>query len=331
MITIPIPPPPTLPLPADSHRTDSDQALHSLTEPVTMDPPVPIEQWFFLVVKGPVPNSFILSEWFEWFKSEHLIGIGPPTETKPLLLSFKLEYQMNQVSTLLNLDMSGIYNAHKCVHDASTISLSIFQYIISPMYVAELYANHHSICQPKDLLKYTPPVMELHLIDMTVPGSRTLQKQWKYQFLDQLKYPPVPTPHPSLNLPSHQLQLCKLSIIQFSPMWLRNTLEWKLKSSPCSIHWHRLALLMCAHVASFLGHIAHKFVVPLCRTNGPYNPIIHNIASWAAEQCRSSQGLVQQDHEHFGFIDGMWRLELELNLPVPQYYIQDRQSLESLL
>ncbi|KAF9505154.1 hypothetical protein BS47DRAFT_1368270 [Hydnum rufescens UP504] len=200
MISDLVPSPPPSPLP---HRTDSGQVLHLFTEPVTMDPPVPIEQWFFLTVKGPVLSSFVLSEWFERFKLQHLIGIHPPTENKCLLLLFKSEYWMNQVSTMLNLDVSGIYNAHKCTQDASTISLSMFQYTISPTYVAKLYANPHSLCHLEDLLKYAPPVMELHLIDMTAPGSGPLRKQWRYQFLEQLKYPPVPAPYPSLNPPSH--------------------------------------------------------------------------------------------------------------------------------
>ncbi|KAF9503175.1 hypothetical protein BS47DRAFT_1402666 [Hydnum rufescens UP504] len=139
---------------------------------------------------------------------------------------------------MLNSDISGIYDAHKCTQDASTISLSMFQYTISPTYVAELYANPHSLRQLEDLLKYAPPVMELHLIDMTTPGSGLLQKQWRYQFLEQLKYPPVPAPYPSLNPPLHQLHLPKLSVVQFSPAWLRDMLEQKLKSTTCSIHWH---------------------------------------------------------------------------------------------
>jgi hypothetical protein len=88
---------------------------------------------------------------------------------------------------------------------------------------------------------------------------------------------------------------------------------------------------MHAHVASFPGHIACKFVVPLCWTNGPCDAIIQTIASWAVKKFGFTLGLIQRDHERFGFVDSMWQLELETNLLTPQYYIQPGQPLESLL
>jgi len=89
--------------------------------------------------------------------------------------------------------------------------------------------------------------------------------------------------------------------------------------------------MMRAHVASFPGHVARKFVVPLCRTNGPYDTIVRTIARWAVGQFGYTMGVIPRDHERFGFVDHMWRLELEANLPTPRYYVQHKQSLESLV
>ena len=238
---------------------------------------------------------------------------------------------MNRVRDMLNSDCSGKYDAHDCTQDPSTISLSTFRYTVSPTYVAEAYANFRSVCDLEEMLGCAPPVTELHLIGVSVPGSRELRKGWKYQFLEQLKYPPVHAPHPSLNPPSHRLRLRKLEVIQFSPEWLHRVLEQHLNSTPRSVHWYRLGFMMRAHVASFPGHVARKFVVPLCRTLGPYDKIIRTIALWAAEHCGVEEGSVQRDHERFGFVNGMWRLELETKLSVPRYYVQPGLSLDALL
>ncbi|KAF9505548.1 hypothetical protein BS47DRAFT_1400295 [Hydnum rufescens UP504] len=87
--------------------------------------------------------------------------------------------------------------------ESPTISLSTFRYAILPTYIAEAYAHHHSVFELEEMLKCAPPVTELHLIDMSVPGSGELQRNWKYEFLEQQKYPPLPAPHPSLNPPPH--------------------------------------------------------------------------------------------------------------------------------
>jgi hypothetical protein len=305
--------------------------MHVLEHPTDTDPPVPISRWFFVTVAGPTRNSFILEEWFTRFRLQHIIGIRPPTDNKPIILSFKSEYWMNQVWDALNSDVSRAYNVYECVQDPSVISLSTFRYTMSPTYVAEAYAHHRSVSELEEMLKCAPPVTELHLIDMSMSGNGELRKTWKYQFLEQLKYPPISAPRPSLNPPPHRLRLRKLNIVQFSPTWLHKTLEKHLISMPFSIHWHRLALLMRAHVASFPGHVARKFVVPLCRTNGPYDIIIRTIAFWAAEECGYTIGTIHRDHERFGFVDGVWRLELETKLPLPRYYIEVGMPLDSLL
>ncbi|KAF9516463.1 hypothetical protein BS47DRAFT_1390711 [Hydnum rufescens UP504] len=317
----------SLPLAHDN----SKRTPPSLEHPLTTDLPVPINKWHFLTVIGPTRDSFILTEWFTRFRPQHLIGIRPPAENKPVILSFKSEYWMNQVWNILNSDVSQVYDIYEYMQESPTISLSTFRYAILPTYIAEAYAHHHSVFELEEMLKCAPPVTELHLIDMSVPGSGELRRNWKYEFLEQQKYPPLPAPHPSLNPPPHRLCLCKLDVVEFSPVWLHKALETHLVSMPHSIHWYRLALMMRGHVASFPGHVARKFVVPLCRTSGPYDTIIRTIALWAVEEYGFKVGIVQRDHERFGFIDGMWRLELETKLPLPRYYIQPGMSLDSLL
>jgi hypothetical protein len=278
----------------------------SLEHSPMTDLPIPINKWLFLTVVGPSRDSFILTEWFTRFTLYHIIGICPPAENKPVILSFKSEYWMNQVWNILNSDVSQAYDIYEHMQGSPTISLSTFCYVMSPTYIAEAYAHHHSLFELEEMLRCAPPVTELHLIDVSVSGSGELRKNWKYKFLKQLKYSPLSAPHPSLNPPAHRLRLCKLNIVQFSPMWLHKALETHLVSMPHSIHWYRLALMMHAHIASFPGHVPCKFVVPLCQTSGPYNTIIRTIALWAVEEYGYKAGIIQQDHEHFGFIDGMW-------------------------
>ena len=236
---------------------------------------------------------------------------------------------MNQVRNTLNLS-NPTYQAFECTHDAPTISLSTFRYMLSPTYVAEVYANYCSKDDLRTLLACAPPVMEIHLIDGSLPGSADLRKAWKYNFLEQLNYPPVPAPHPSLNPPPHRLRLRKLNIIQFTPIWFTSIIK-RLGGGHNTIHWRRLVMLMQAHAASFPGHVARKFVVLLCKTNGPYDAIIRSIASLAATHHGSTVGLVPRDHERFGFVEGKWRLELELDIPSPRYYIEEGKTVESIL
>ena len=206
-------------------------------DPLTPNLPVPIKEWFFLTVKSPPHNSFILTEWFAQFKPQCLIGIRLPTESKPTILSFKSESCMKQVCNILNSNNGGLYEAHE-TQDIASISLTTFRYTMSPTYVAEVYANHHSIHRRDELLECAPPIMELHLIDASMPGGGELRKGWKYHFLDQRKYPPVVAPHSSLDPPPHRTRLRKLQVVQFSPEWLNETIERHLISEHCSIHWY---------------------------------------------------------------------------------------------
>jgi hypothetical protein len=198
------------------------------------------------------------------------------------------------------------------------------------MYIAEVYANFYSKDELRTLLSCAPPIMEIHLMSGSLSGSTDLRKTWKYNFLEQLKYPPISAPHPSFNPPPHRLRLRKLDIVQFSPVWFTSVIK-DLDGRHNTIHWRRLAMLMQAHSASFPGHVARKFVVPLCRTSGPYDTIIRSIAALAATHHGSTLGSMQRDHERFGFVDGMWRLELELSIPVPRYYIEEGKTIHSIL
>jgi hypothetical protein len=110
---------------------------------------------------------------------------------------------MNQVWNILNSDVNQAYDIYKYVQDFPTISLSTFHYTILPTYIVKAYAHHCLVFELEEMLKCAPPVTELHLIDMSTLGIRELQKNRKYQFLKQLKYPPLSAPHPSLNPPAH--------------------------------------------------------------------------------------------------------------------------------
>ncbi|KAF9503841.1 hypothetical protein BS47DRAFT_1402017 [Hydnum rufescens UP504] len=75
----------------------------------------------------------------------------PRAENKPVILSFKSEYWMNQVWNILNSDVSQPYRLHT---------------LLKP-------TPHHSVFELEEMLKCAPPVTELHLIDMSPQPTST--------------------------------------------------------------------------------------------------------------------------------------------------------------
>ncbi|KAF9514336.1 hypothetical protein BS47DRAFT_1361843 [Hydnum rufescens UP504] len=291
----------TVPNPPGQHpRHNGNGFCTSRSPPGSLDPVVPVGQWFHIKFTG-VTAEVNMKEVFQSLVEDRLIGIqvrkdkflpnlmkspslsvktkmaNPPVKVKRVLLAFKSQQRCDIIlacfrdvpgfSPWQSTSMTALSPDH---HE----TIGLYQYLWDAEYVEMSYVHQQSPDDLTLLLQNAPAcwnignLRDLHPFPPHIGDPVDLKFYIHYHFLDFNWYPPLVNPEKIS--PSRP---CILDQVEFTTLWLLALLE-----SEYSVVQRQLSIVVHAHMQQESNWALLPFWVPLFVTGSPYDMLICEIA-----------------------------------------------------
>ncbi|KAF9516282.1 hypothetical protein BS47DRAFT_1390917 [Hydnum rufescens UP504] len=246
---------------------------------------------------------------------------GAARNKKKVLLSFKSEQRRDAVLSLLRNSPEHRpwpFNEANTVHVDCQEALDSFRYVLCPEYVQMCYLHQQSPVDLTEMMENAPPYRDLgdlwRFHPFPLPVAATSVKTFlRYSLLELNRYPPTAVEGFTLGAPQI------MDRIEFTTAWLVRTLDEEYTATR-----RQLAQFVRAHAIRD-DRSTTPFWVPLYRTNGPYDDLVHVIGQSAMldPNVQYSRPSCPRHMESFGYLEsGLWYIDWDRSSPLQKSLVE---------
>jgi hypothetical protein len=257
---------------------------HPEVGPATLDPVVPVGQWFRIEFAG-VTTEVNMKHLFQLLVEDRLIGIrarrlkngANKTKAKKVQLAFKSQQRRDIVLARFR-DISGYspwhFTSMTALSPDHLEAIDSYRYLLDPEYVELAYAHQQSPDDLTMLLQNAPAcrnigeLRDLHPFPPHANDPVDLKFYLRYRLLDFNRYPPLAN---TVKVPLSSPRI--LDRVEFTTSWLLARLDFEYNTVQ-----RRLSMIVRAHTERAANRSLLTFWVPLFVTGGPYDTLIREIA-----------------------------------------------------